>query len=579
MPTFTLYMPDSQTASATAIIASPGFLQSGTGAVTRTMLAKAREVITPQDFGAAGDGTTDDTDAMNAFFTAVDGKRGYIPPGTYKLTSLISRAFTDCEIVGVPGASIITGAFGYAIIRLLDIENAHFHGITFRSTYSNATQDLGASVVYSYQNSVINSSFRFCTFTCPAANTSGLTFYARINTSDTSGTIDGLWVEDCNFIDVGRIGCTIMNRNTDAYSAAQRVYFNRNLGRGLGLQGSYGFLVSFDGYGRHFTCNNNIVENALGIGIENTRWSYGEFCGNSFADFQEVYAPMSFSGGMTHLTIRNNHCVEPANSRSNFINVSDSTFDSNYFNATGDYAFHMRAGTGNKFFGDTYKSDDIYAALIGSSATTTTDNEWDNCTFDTTDSSTNTSVCRFDGTNTTRNVLANCVINRGTGGNIVDQVNSAVGNYATNYRTSGSALPANQLLTAMSDADYTFVAPYDVLQYSSYRFTGTLTATRVVNFPPANTRVGFWVRNDTNYPLTMTPSGGAGATVYPGQLMWIASNGTNFQPFAQSLPFWNQEHIKLGSYSLWVDPSGDKLRIKNGAPTSASDGTVVGTQT
>lgn len=41
---------------------------------------------------------------------------------------------------------------------------------------------------------------------------------------------------------------------------------------------------------------------------------------------------------------------------------------------------------------------------------------------------------------------------------------------------------------------------------------------------------------------------------------------------------WDAYPIILGSYYLWVDTSG-RLRIKNGAPTSDTDGTVVGTQT
>ncbi|HCA53065.1 MAG TPA: hypothetical protein DEP24_09380 [Mycobacterium sp.] len=40
---------------------------------------------------------------------------------------------------------------------------------------------------------------------------------------------------------------------------------------------------------------------------------------------------------------------------------------------------------------------------------------------------------------------------------------------------------------------------------------------------------------------------------------------------------WDGEHIVLGSYRLWVDSTGD-LRIKSSAPTSDTDGTVVGTQ-
>jgi hypothetical protein len=41
---------------------------------------------------------------------------------------------------------------------------------------------------------------------------------------------------------------------------------------------------------------------------------------------------------------------------------------------------------------------------------------------------------------------------------------------------------------------------------------------------------------------------------------------------------WNAGHIILGAYHIWVDATGD-LRIKNGAPGSDLDGTVVGTQT
>ncbi len=50
--------------------ASVGFIQSGTGAVTRTAQAKMREAISVQDFGAVGDGVTDDYPAFLAAFNA-----------------------------------------------------------------------------------------------------------------------------------------------------------------------------------------------------------------------------------------------------------------------------------------------------------------------------------------------------------------------------------------------------------------------------------------------------------------------------------------------------------------------------
>lgn len=40
---------------------------------------------------------------------------------------------------------------------------------------------------------------------------------------------------------------------------------------------------------------------------------------------------------------------------------------------------------------------------------------------------------------------------------------------------------------------------------------------------------------------------------------------------------WNNSHLIMGAYHLWVDSTGD-LRIKSSAPSSDTDGTIVGTQ-
>ena len=41
---------------------------------------------------------------------------------------------------------------------------------------------------------------------------------------------------------------------------------------------------------------------------------------------------------------------------------------------------------------------------------------------------------------------------------------------------------------------------------------------------------------------------------------------------------WNGDHTIMGTYHLWIDAAG-KLRVKDGRPTSDTDGTKVGTQT
>ncbi len=65
------------------------YTPAGTGAVTTTVQAKLRETVSVEDFGAVGDGITDDTAAIQA---AIDAKDNiYLPTGVYAITGLTLR--------------------------------------------------------------------------------------------------------------------------------------------------------------------------------------------------------------------------------------------------------------------------------------------------------------------------------------------------------------------------------------------------------------------------------------------------------------------------------------------------------
>lgn len=61
-----------------------------TGSVPTNVEAKLAQTISVMDFGATGDGVTDDTTAIQAALTAGGGNAVYFPAGNYKITSSVS---------------------------------------------------------------------------------------------------------------------------------------------------------------------------------------------------------------------------------------------------------------------------------------------------------------------------------------------------------------------------------------------------------------------------------------------------------------------------------------------------------
>ncbi len=95
--------------SSAAIAATKlSFTQTGTGASARTVTSRFQDTISVKDFGAVGDGSTNDTAAIQAALNqgAVAGVSVYLPAGTYQVEDTINIKSNN-HFFGAGEASII----------------------------------------------------------------------------------------------------------------------------------------------------------------------------------------------------------------------------------------------------------------------------------------------------------------------------------------------------------------------------------------------------------------------------------------------------------------------------------------
>jgi len=119
----------SQGAYNATTISTLNFTQQGTGAVSRSVQNKLEDVVSVKDFNATGDGTTDDTTAIQAAIDSItSGGTVIFPPGTYKVSY---QASTIGCLHAKEGQHLL--GFGNAIIKKADSQPNNSRLITIKS--------------------------------------------------------------------------------------------------------------------------------------------------------------------------------------------------------------------------------------------------------------------------------------------------------------------------------------------------------------------------------------------------------------------------------------------------------------
>lgn len=102
-------------------------------------------------YGAAGDGTTDDTAAFNTAVAAASGGMVIIPKATYKINGQIAIGISNVEIVGI-GYPILKqyDTSSYTFVTGTNITDVHIRGIAFSST--TTTGGSGSAIQFNVSN-------------------------------------------------------------------------------------------------------------------------------------------------------------------------------------------------------------------------------------------------------------------------------------------------------------------------------------------------------------------------------------------------------------------------------------------
>lgn len=175
------------------------FLQAGTGATSRTAQNKMRDIVSVQDFGAVGDGSTDDTAAvLNAL------QSGFIADGQ-GLTYAIYGQLAPSSFKGLRNATLAQKtAFSStnATLAIIDISDFLIEDVTINVGSTTTLVDDDSSInglkITTSVVGTFNTNFKLSRVTV-TGNGSGSRFYIR---SNKYFTIDNCTARDCiaNFL-------------------------------------------------------------------------------------------------------------------------------------------------------------------------------------------------------------------------------------------------------------------------------------------------------------------------------------------------------------------------------------------
>jgi len=161
-----------------------GYTPPGTGTVGTTVAANLSQYVSVKDFGAVGNGSTDDTAAIQAavnYVASLSGATLYFPSGNYKTTSTISSSGSFFGLFGSgAGGATIAPTFGNADIfsfsgNWISVDNFLFNSASGSFTSGYCINFSGNQGNYWINRLAINNGYRGIGFTGSAGTNTYIT--------------------------------------------------------------------------------------------------------------------------------------------------------------------------------------------------------------------------------------------------------------------------------------------------------------------------------------------------------------------------------------------------------------------
>jgi hypothetical protein len=531
--------------------ANVSYTPAGVGAVTTNVQAKLRETVSVKDFGAVGDGVTDDTAAIQAAIDVASNTTILFPAGEYKITDIIyaRSAIANAGLVG-EGNATITGSFGYNLIQFCQTTDFTINNIIFDNQYVNAADGSASNAIMvwteleaspgsgTYQDcNIENVTVENCTFTMPSAQAQGIfVAFRTVQNPATArtGLMKNLAICNNKFIEIGSIGITIMNRQTssDRYSCVAGIRVENNYFKDLAFvsAATYGMALSLDGFGQDFYVNGNSITGHKSTAIEVAGWINGLIQGNNVYEGKTAttYRMFTLDGGgvfsgpgggttaarVSQVRVIGNACIADQ-TIFDYIIGADNCVLSDNIHRTGAApefgAMQVYDATYVNISNSQFISNNRAAIQIGTGANVTTYINLQNCVFDNSTSAASTATVYFTGSGTTNN-SADGVIDKAATGVAWSQASSATNNSVNNLKNPSGGVYTP---TLTNTTNITSSAAYPC---SYFRVDDSVTVFGRVDVTPttssANTDIQFSLPIASNFTQSYDGAG-VGAPIYP----------------------------------------------------------------